>query len=127
VLVGREPDDPTAVTTAADLAALDPLPTRALAVEGLRAIAEPDGMPMLSGARLLQPAAAASHGAADVKRLVLGSALPGGHGRAAGAAACGWEPDRPAPHPSVRANEHLTGYSLKPASWRRCPAWRADR
>ena len=80
VLVGREPDDPSAVTTAADLlayavqlgrraaelAGLDPLPTRARAVEQLRTIAEPDAMPALGDARLLQLAAAASNGAADV-------------------------------------------------------------
>lgn len=80
VLVGREPDDPAAETTAADLlayavrlgrraadlAGLDPLPTRARATEQLRAIAAPEGMPLLSDARLLQLAAAASNGTADV-------------------------------------------------------------
>ena len=80
VLVGREPDDPSALTTADDLlsyavllgraatelAGLDPLPTRQRAVERLRAIEEPDGMPVLSDQRLLQLAAAASHGGADV-------------------------------------------------------------
>lgn len=80
VLVGREPDNPAAVTTAADLlayavrlgrraadlAGMDPLPTRARAAEHLRAIALPDGMPVLGDARLLQLAAAASNGAADV-------------------------------------------------------------
>jgi hypothetical protein len=80
VLVGREPDDPAAVTTAADLLAYavrlgrraadlagrDPLPTRGRAVAELRANAAPDGMPALGDARLLQLAAAASNGAADV-------------------------------------------------------------
>jgi hypothetical protein len=80
VLVGREPDDPTAVTTAADLlayavrlgrraadlAGLDPLATRARAVEGLRAIAGPRAAPVIGDARLLQLAAAASNGAADL-------------------------------------------------------------
>ncbi|QSB17235.1 BREX system serine/threonine kinase PglW [Natronosporangium hydrolyticum] len=80
VLVGREPDDPDAETTAADLLAYavrlgrraeelaqqDPLPTRARAVESLRAIAAPETMPALGDARLLQLAAAASNDAADV-------------------------------------------------------------
>jgi serine/threonine protein kinase len=80
VLVGREPDDPTAATAAADLlahavrlgrraadlAGRDPLPTRARAVEQLRAVPEPAGRPALSDARLLQLAAAASNGGADV-------------------------------------------------------------
>ncbi|BFU45755.1 BREX system serine/threonine kinase PglW [Krasilnikovia sp. MM14-A1004] len=80
VLVGREPDDPAAVTTAADLlayavrlgrraadlSASDPLPTRGRAVEELRAIAEPEGLPAFGDSRLLQLASAASNGAADV-------------------------------------------------------------
>lgn len=80
VLVGREPDDPTAVTTAADLlayavrlgrraadlAAMDPLPTRQRAVQELRATKPPQGMPALSDLRLLQLAAAASNETADV-------------------------------------------------------------
>jgi serine/threonine protein kinase len=80
VLVGREPDDPQALETAdgllayavqlgrcaTELAALDPLPTRQRAVESLRAVAKPDAMPNLGDQRLLQLAAAASHGGADV-------------------------------------------------------------
>ncbi len=80
VLVGREPDDPNAVTTAgqrldyavrlgkraAQLAAADPLPTRGRAVEALRAVAAPEGMPLLTDQRLLQLAAAASGDTADV-------------------------------------------------------------
>jgi serine/threonine protein kinase len=79
VLVGREPEDPAAETTAADLlayavqlgraaadlATLEPLPTRQRAVERLRAIVQ-EGMPALSDQRLLQLAAAATHGVADV-------------------------------------------------------------
>ncbi|MFC7276772.1 BREX system serine/threonine kinase PglW [Paractinoplanes rhizophilus] len=79
VLVGREPDDPTALTTAADLlayvvrlgriaadlAAQQPLPSRQRAVETLRTLKQ-EGMPTLSDQRLLQLAAAATHGAADV-------------------------------------------------------------
>jgi hypothetical protein len=74
VLVGREPDDPAAVTTAADLleygvrlgrrgadlVTADPLPTRQRAVEQLRAVAAPDGVPMLDDERLLQLAAEAT-------------------------------------------------------------------
>src|SRR5690606_22601868 len=74
VLVGREPDDSAAVTTAADLldyavrlgqragelAAADPLPTRQRAVEQLRAITPPEGAPVLDDTRLLQVAAEAS-------------------------------------------------------------------
>ncbi|MFG2042149.1 BREX system serine/threonine kinase PglW [Dactylosporangium sp. NPDC048998] len=80
VLVGREPDDPTATTTAsellayavrlgrraAELAALDPLPTRQRALEELRTIPVPDGAAAIPEARLLQLAAAASNGVADV-------------------------------------------------------------
>jgi serine/threonine protein kinase len=80
VLVGREPDDPTSTTTAADLlayvvrlgdraadlAATEPLPTRQRAIEDLRTIEAPSGMPALSDARLLQLAAAGSNGRADV-------------------------------------------------------------
>ncbi|MBF9127694.1 BREX system serine/threonine kinase PglW [Plantactinospora sp. S1510] len=80
VLIGREPDDPAAESTAADLlayvvrlgrqaatlAAADPLPTRQRAVEELRTLAAPAGMPLLSDQRLLQLAAAGSNGQADV-------------------------------------------------------------
>ncbi len=80
VLVGREPDDPTAVTTAAQrldyavrlgklaaqLAAADPLPTRGRAVEELRTVVPPEAMPLLTDQRLLQLAAAASGDSADV-------------------------------------------------------------
>ncbi|MFI6824075.1 BREX system serine/threonine kinase PglW [Micromonospora sp. NPDC050187] len=77
VLVGREPDDPTAEGSAADLlayvtrlgrragalAAADPLPSRGRAVDELRALESPPaGMPVLSDARLLQLAAAGSGG-----------------------------------------------------------------
>jgi len=80
VLIGREPDDPAASTTAADLlgyavrlgrratelAAGDPLPTRQRAVQELRAVVPAEGAPLLSDHRLLQLAAAASNGKADV-------------------------------------------------------------
>ncbi|MEV4755335.1 BREX system serine/threonine kinase PglW [Micromonospora sp. NPDC049559] len=81
VLIGQEPDDPTAERTAADLlgyvvrlgrraaalAAADPLPSRQRAVEELRALEPPPaGMPPLSEARLLQLAAAGSGGEAAV-------------------------------------------------------------
>ncbi|MGB2567458.1 BREX system serine/threonine kinase PglW [Micromonospora citrea] len=81
VLVGREPDDPGTERTADDLlgyvtrlgrraaalAGADPLPTRARAVEELRALEPPPaGMPPLSDARLLQLAAAGSGGEAAV-------------------------------------------------------------
>ncbi|GIF74300.1 BREX system serine/threonine kinase PglW [Asanoa siamensis] len=80
VLVGREPDDPAAATTATHLlgyavalgrraAALandDPLATRARAVEELRRIPAPDGAPPINDNRLLQIAAAASNNVADV-------------------------------------------------------------
>ncbi|SCL29660.1 serine/threonine protein kinase [Micromonospora nigra] len=81
VLIGREPDDPGTERTAADLlgyvvrlgrravalAGADPLPTRARAVEELRALEPPpSGMPALSDARLLQLAAAGSGGEAAV-------------------------------------------------------------
>ena len=75
VLVGQEPDDPTAETTAADLldhavvlgqraarlATMDPLPTRQRAIDELRAVVAPPGMPPLGEQRLLQLAAAASN------------------------------------------------------------------
>ena len=84
VLVGREPDDPAAVTTAAQrldyavrlgkraaqLAASDPLPTRSRAIAELRAMVAPEDMPLLSDQRLLQLAAAASGEAADVNAQV---------------------------------------------------------
>ncbi|OWV13599.1 serine/threonine protein kinase [Micromonospora wenchangensis] len=81
VLIGREPDDPGTERTADDLlgyvtrlgrraaalAGADPLPTRARAVEELRALEPPPaGMPPLSDARLLQLAAAGSGGEAAV-------------------------------------------------------------
>ncbi|MFF5171350.1 BREX system serine/threonine kinase PglW [Micromonospora sp. NPDC000089] len=81
VLIGREPDDPATERTADDLlgyvtrlgrraaalAGADPLPTRARAVEELRALEPPPaGMPPLSDARLLQLAAAGSGGEAAV-------------------------------------------------------------
>ncbi|WP_406272347.1 BREX system serine/threonine kinase PglW [Nocardia sp. NBC_00881] len=80
VLVGREPDDPAAVTTAADLLQFavslgqcatrlcisDPLPSRQRAVDELRGIAPPDGMPTLSDQRLLQLAAVSSNAEASV-------------------------------------------------------------
>ena len=79
VLVGREPDDPGAVTTAADLLAYavrlgrragelagqDPLPTRQRAADELRLVTVPEGMPILGELRLLQLAAAASNEVAD--------------------------------------------------------------
>jgi serine/threonine protein kinase len=80
VLVGREPDDPGAVSTAeqrldyavrlgrraAQLANADPLPSRARSIEALRAVAAPDDMPPLDDQRLLQLAAAASGDLADL-------------------------------------------------------------
>ncbi|GIF49326.1 serine/threonine protein kinase [Asanoa ferruginea] len=80
VLVGREPEDPTAETTAADLLAYavslgrraaelagdDPLNTRTRAVEELRRIVPPGGALPVSDVRLLQIAAAASNNVADV-------------------------------------------------------------
>ncbi|GIF21403.1 serine/threonine protein kinase [Actinoplanes tereljensis] len=80
VLVGREPDDPAAETTAADLlgyvvalgdrsavlAAADPLPSRQRAVEDLRTLPGPAGMPAVTDLRLLQLAAAGSNGRVDV-------------------------------------------------------------
>ncbi|MDG4789092.1 BREX system serine/threonine kinase PglW [Micromonospora sp. WMMD1102] len=91
VLIGREPDDPAALVTAADLLGYvvrlgrrarelvdgDPLPTRQRAVEELRRVAEPVGVPgggsagaprgpALAELRLLQLAAAGSNGEVDV-------------------------------------------------------------
>lgn len=80
VLVGREPDDPTSEVTAADLlsyvvalgeratvlAGADPLPSKQRAVEDLRTLPKPDGMPAIADLRLLQLAAAGSNGRADV-------------------------------------------------------------
>jgi hypothetical protein len=74
VLVGQEPDDPAAETTAADLldhavalgqrgarmAAADPLLTRQRAIEELRTLRPPDGALARSDQRLLQLAATAS-------------------------------------------------------------------
>jgi serine/threonine protein kinase len=76
VLVGREPDDPTATHTSEDLlryavllgrvaqklAAADPLPTPSRAIERLRHTTAPSAMPELSDARLVQLAAAAAAG-----------------------------------------------------------------
>jgi hypothetical protein len=75
ILVGREPDDPAAETTAAELldyavslgqraarlSTVDPLPGRQRAVDDLRALKAPTGMPVLGDHRLLQLAAAASN------------------------------------------------------------------
>ncbi|HEX5542365.1 MAG TPA: BREX system serine/threonine kinase PglW [Micromonospora sp.] len=80
VLVGREPDDPAATTTAVDLlgyvvrlgrragdlVGADTLPTRQRAVEALRTLPVPAGMPLVSDLRLLQLSAAGSGGVADV-------------------------------------------------------------
>ncbi|MFY1634590.1 BREX system serine/threonine kinase PglW [Solwaraspora sp. WMMB335] len=80
VLVGREPVDPAATTTAADLlsyvvalggravelAAADPLPTRQRAVAELSAVLPPPTMPTVPELRLLQLAAAGSNGRVDV-------------------------------------------------------------
>jgi serine/threonine protein kinase len=80
VLIGREPDDPASEIRAAELLAYavqlgkaaaemvteEPLPTRQRAVERLRAVTGEEGMPALSDQRLLQLAAAATHGIADV-------------------------------------------------------------
>jgi serine/threonine protein kinase len=80
VLVGREPDDNRAETTAADLltyvmglgdraavlAAADPLPSRQRAADELRMLTAPDAMPVLTDLRLLQLAAAGSNGRAEV-------------------------------------------------------------
>jgi serine/threonine protein kinase len=74
VLIGREPDDPAATTTAADvlsyavrlgrraaeLAGGDRLPTPPRAVEHLRAVKAPEGAPVLDDQRLLQVAAQAN-------------------------------------------------------------------
>ena len=74
VLVGREPEDPTATHTALDLleyvvglgrvahrlAVADPLPTPARAVERLRQTTPPAAMATLPDARLVQLAAAAA-------------------------------------------------------------------
>jgi serine/threonine protein kinase len=73
VLIGREPDDPTASHTSEDLlryavqlgrvaqklADADSLPTPARAIERLRRVTRPAAMPELSDSRLLQLAAAA--------------------------------------------------------------------
>lgn len=80
VLVGLEPDDPASLVTAANLldhavelgqragriAGEDPLLPRQRAIDELRAVAVPDGMPALADQRLLQLAAAASNGVAAV-------------------------------------------------------------
>lgn len=80
ILVGREPDDPSATIHAADLLAYavqlgkcaaelagrDPLPTRQRAIEELRAVALPDGAEPIAEHRVLPLAAAASNGVADV-------------------------------------------------------------
>lgn len=83
VLVGREPEGPGSATTAADLlgyvvrlggraadlGGADPLPSRQRVVNELRALPAPDRMPVLSEVRLLQLAAAGSHGRVDVNTL----------------------------------------------------------
>ncbi|MEV6965197.1 BREX system serine/threonine kinase PglW [Hamadaea sp. NPDC051192] len=75
VLIGREPDDPASLTTAASLldyaallgqrakrlAAIDPLPSRQRAVDDLRAVPSPDGLPAMTDQRLLEIAVAASN------------------------------------------------------------------
>ncbi|MEV5820870.1 BREX system serine/threonine kinase PglW [Micromonospora haikouensis] len=80
VLVGREPEDPASDVTAADflgyvvelggraaeLAAADPLPTRQRAVEELRRLPAPAGMPAVADLRLLQLAAFGSNDRVDV-------------------------------------------------------------
>lgn len=80
VLVGREPDDPASDVTAADfleyvvelggraaeLADADPLPTRQRAVDELRRLPVPAGMPPVADLRLLQLAAIGSNGQVDV-------------------------------------------------------------
>jgi hypothetical protein len=90
ILVGREPDDPSAVTTAADLldhAALlgqraaaiskaDPLLPRQRAIEELRAVPTPDDAEPLSDQRLVQLSAEASNGVAALSGQ--GLLYPGG-------------------------------------------------
>ncbi|GAB3189570.1 serine/threonine protein kinase [Micromonospora palomenae] len=80
VLVGREPDDPASDVTAADfleyvvelggraaeLATAEPLPTRPRAVEELRRLPVPAGMPPVVDLRLLQLAAVGSNDRVDV-------------------------------------------------------------
>ncbi|MEV1330919.1 BREX system serine/threonine kinase PglW [Micromonospora costi] len=80
VLVGREPDDPASDVTAADfleyvvqlggrateLAGGDPLPTRQRAVDELRRLPAPAGMPAVADPRLLQLAAIGSNDRVDV-------------------------------------------------------------
>ncbi|MDG4799323.1 BREX system serine/threonine kinase PglW [Micromonospora sp. WMMD980] len=80
VLVGREPDDPTSVVTAddflgyavklgdraAELTESDPLPTRQRALEELRRLPVPAGMPPVADPRLLQLASAGSNDRVDV-------------------------------------------------------------
>ncbi|TDB97913.1 BREX system serine/threonine kinase PglW, partial [Micromonospora fluostatini] len=80
VLVGREPDDPTAEFTAADflgyvvelgnrateLAGADPLPSPQRVVEELRRLEPPEGMPTLPDLRLVQLAAVGSNDRVDL-------------------------------------------------------------
>ncbi|WP_018253498.1 BREX system serine/threonine kinase PglW [Salinispora mooreana] len=80
VLVGREPDDPASDVTAADLleyvvglggrsvelAAADPLLTRQRAIDELRRLPAPVGMPAVADVRLLQLAAVGSNDRVDV-------------------------------------------------------------
>ncbi|WP_435588960.1 BREX system serine/threonine kinase PglW [Micromonospora chalcea] len=80
VLVGREPDDPASDVTAADflehvvelggraaeLAGADPLPTRQRAVDELRRLPVPAGLPAVTDQRLLQLAAVGSNDRVDV-------------------------------------------------------------
>lgn len=80
VLIGREPDDPASGITAAEflgyvvelggrvaeLAAAELLPTRQRAIEELRRMPVPVGMPVVADLRLLQLAAAGSDDRVDV-------------------------------------------------------------
>jgi serine/threonine protein kinase len=80
VLVGREPDDVTSVVAAEDLlgyvarlgtraiglVSADLLPTRQRAIDELRVLPPPEGMPAVSDQRLLQLAAAGSNDRVDV-------------------------------------------------------------
>jgi serine/threonine protein kinase len=85
ILVGREPDDPTATHSSEDLtsyavqlarvarqlAATDPLPTPIRAIERLRQVTRPAAMPALSDARMVRLAAAAAEDVAVSPNLQL--------------------------------------------------------
>ncbi|MFD6754796.1 BREX system serine/threonine kinase PglW [Micromonospora gifhornensis] len=121
VLVGREPDDPGIERTADDLlgyvtrlgrratalAGADPLPTRARAVEELRALEPPPaGIPPLSDARLLQLAAAGSGGrvAVNAQGQLYPAGMPAGRAlRLAAGALIGQEIDPDGVRARVRA------------------------